>query len=365
MIPRRHPTTLYKRYRDSLGKGGSPLSFEKFYGFVKKYNDRDAIRKIAKSAGIGINAARTIIRIVELRSKSEIERIRKESIGRTNSLENLFEGRVYDAVVGGLRNPNLTALQVAEIAGVDKATVRKVNEKEKIRATLRGHGLRIANARRYGEKREAIRNLLSQKTVDGDFLYDAGQVAKMTGSNPRTVGEISKQARTAKEREYRRRQYYPKVASRRNTFVRRALKSTLVPMTKIARRAIEREKKFGGQTTVRTMLNDVKRSSAKLKKAGLLDRKKIRFKGGKFYSNKALKALWKNPRPVSQIDFLETAKNLGMPIYFVRRAYFENMPLFAKKLFETTNLGLSHIAEITNLPEEQLMQIKRKVNGRK
>ena len=336
------------------------FSFDEFLRVMHEGQDPDkTLSEISRETKLTTKNVRRILVTTNLRDPKKLKDIANRAWSRETKLLLQKELHLEDAIVDRLRDLTKTMRQIAKEVGVGDPIVVEVNKKHKIRGEeARSLGLKLAHARKDAPLKSRIRELARAKTVEGEYKYSAKEIVGLTDASPSVVRRIYEEERPLDKR---KRSRYAGVTSRsrRGTFVRRALKSTITPTRFIAERLCQRQKRFGGKATKESIYAELRRDASKLKKEHELPR--TRFMESKAAEDRARKAFWKSPKPLKKVDFDQTAGNLKVPIYFVRKVFTEQVINWATDMFVKDTYDLYAIQKKTGLPLHQLEVIQQRV----
>ncbi|GEM_PF-3567136 len=352
--------TVYNRYVAQYQ--GTTFKIQDFIRFLRAVTPDSTIEKIATKTGRDPLTVKHILLAGGIRTQKEITRVRYAQAARSMMAESQLGGVLEAETVKRLHDPTKSLARIAREVGISRQIAARINRAHKIRVDPHNFGNKAHQTTRNVAKRKEIESLLKERTREGQYKYTARDVVDITETSRGMVDRIAKLARgKMKDNE---RPLAPSIAeSRRNTFIERALKHTFAPRERIAQKALEREKRFGGKLSLQSMKDFTTVKITELKK-------QRKLKGRRFFETmaneeKAGNAFWKNPQPIKTVNFILISRRLKMPVYFVRKIFLEQMPIWAERMFEADNSDIYEISEKTGLPIDRLEEMRKIVWRRK
>ncbi|MBS3061496.1 MAG: hypothetical protein J4215_02855 [Candidatus Diapherotrites archaeon] len=208
----------------------------------------ESVSHLAQRISSHIPTVRRIL-ILSGRTQEQISDAGRNAHQLANRIDTYMDPATMQWVENQLSANQLTITKISSRSGISKKALRGINSRKKLRPHSRSSGSRI----QWKERREPvwvrIKGLLKARTVDGDLKYTEKEVKDLLRKTGVRAGhdlivKIAQQVRSEEERASMQGRQIPATA-RRETFLRRALRSTFEPTQRIIRRAIDREAAHG------------------------------------------------------------------------------------------------------------------------
>ncbi len=317
------------------------------YSAAAKAPETDTIAAITSNTGLAPVTVKKILLQSGARTEKQLAKNANTAMKQHISMAGRLDPKTLSWIRTELAKKERTMREIAKKGGISLTALKKINKDEKIRTDSRSVGNKIQKAAQYKDAHEAARELLSEKTPEGQPRYTQEEVFQKLQSmrrpiSRRIITRITRDVRPETREQKPSSTRVPRSA-RREEFLRKAHRLTFESRDRIIARQIDREAEIGYHTTREAMLL----ATTKV-------RKKHRIRGRRFAENngdkkRILKTYWTEPSPRT-FDWLKMAKKLKLPIYFIRQTIVQE---FLRRGYHS-----SVISERTHIPEHEIRSLK-------
>jgi len=355
---------LFDRY-----KGKNPQStvgLTDFSAFLSAFHPDRSNKQIRIEAGKTTGrtlhgaTAKRILETTGLRTKAEASRVAAKVRLADFAVETMLGGSIRKVVEAGLRDPTKSMEDIAKEAGLARSTITKYNNKHRIRQNTKSIGTRAGRLKQIAHKRAVAKALLEKKTPEGNYRYRISDVERMTGVGRDLIRTVSHELRGKEASSAMRSTAKLGPGIRRREFLRKALALSFEPRKEIIARAILRE----GRMTLKVPRADAIYQTYVDVRQEHRELRKPRFRTDKTKAQIVRSFFWKEPkRSLKKTDFAKIARQLKMPIRFIRPIYAEQQQVYAEQEYRKGYLDILQIQEKTGLPQKQIDQIQAHVDA--